>query len=38
MNKIDIPISVKRVDHGIQRISDNPVAAFHTGLLEHFPE
>ena len=28
MDELDLPVAVKRVDHGIQRISDDSVTAF----------
>ena len=37
MDELDLPVAVKRVDHGIQRISDDSVTAFDAGLLKHFP-
>lgn len=38
MHEIDVSIAVKCVNHGIQCVSDNPVTAFHTGFLKHFPQ
>ncbi len=37
MDKLDLPVAVKRIDHGIQCVSDDSVTAFHASLLEHFP-
>jgi hypothetical protein len=37
VDELDLPVPAKRVDHGIQRISDDPVAAFYAGFLKHFP-
>jgi hypothetical protein len=37
VDEFDVSVSVKCINHGIQRISDDAVTAFHASLFEHFP-
>ena len=37
MDKLDLAVAPERVDHRIQRVSDNSVAAFDAGLRQHLP-
>jgi hypothetical protein len=37
VDKVDFSVPTKRVNHGIQCISDYPVTAFHSCLFQHFP-
>ena len=37
MDELDLAVAPERVDHWIQRISDNSVAAFYAGLRQHLP-
>src|SRR5580700_5412036 len=38
MDKLDLAVAPERVDHRIQRVSNNSVAAFHPGFREHLPQ
>ena len=37
MNKLDLPIAVQRVDHGIQRVSYDSVTPLHASVLQNLP-
>jgi hypothetical protein len=38
MDKLDLAIASESIDHRIQRIADNSVAAFDAGLRQHLPQ
>ena len=37
MNKLDLPITVQRVDHGIQRVSYDSVTSLRASVLQNLP-
>jgi hypothetical protein len=38
MNEFNISVPAERIDHGIQSVAHNSIAAFHASLLKHFPQ
>jgi hypothetical protein len=38
VDEFNLPVSPKRIDHGIERIADDPVATLHASLFEHVPQ
>jgi hypothetical protein len=37
VDKLDLPVASQRVDHRIQRVPDDAVAAFDAGVRQHLP-